>query len=58
MKKWLYESGEVCKTFDTEEQAQEWFKKNDPEGVAFLVDVSELRPAGSADQYGVPLAEE
>jgi hypothetical protein len=36
-------------------RAQAWFNENAAEGVAFKHETSELRPAGSADQYGAPL---
>ena len=55
---WIYESGDVVKSFDSEDEARAWFKENDPEGVAFKHELSELRPAGSADRYGVPRATE
>jgi len=32
---WIYERGGKLKVFATEEAAQSWFDKNDPEGVAF-----------------------
>lgn len=53
---WIYEAGDTFKTFDSEDEAQAWFDQHDPEGVAFKQEASELRPAGSADRYGVPLA--
>jgi len=43
MKKWVYESGDTVKEFDTEEEAQAWFDANDPEGVAFLMDVNDKK---------------
>jgi hypothetical protein len=56
---WIYEEGRDAEhMFDSEEEAQAWFKKHDPEGVAFEYDVSELRPAGTADKYGIPKAQE
>jgi hypothetical protein len=36
MSVWIYEAGrDNMKVFATAEAAQEWFDKNDPEGVAF-----------------------
>jgi len=32
---WIYDQGEEIKVFATEEAAQVWLEKNDPEGVAF-----------------------
>jgi hypothetical protein len=55
---WIYEQGDVLKTFDTDDEARAWFKEHDPEGVAFKHDLEHLIPAGSADRYGVPKAEE
>jgi hypothetical protein len=55
---WIYEAGNTFKTFDTEDEARAWFKEHDPEGVAFKHELSELRPAGTADLYGVPKAAE
>jgi viroplasmin and RNaseH domain-containing protein len=55
---WIYQAGDTFKTFDSEEEAQAWFDVHDPEGVAFRHEVSELRPAGSADLHGVPKATE
>lgn len=51
------------KVFASEEAANLWFAEHDPEGVAFEYPVEELglgplRPAGTADQYGVPKAKE
>jgi hypothetical protein len=56
------------KAFATPEVADEWFQANDREGVAFSYNVirrlvpapelGPLRPAGTADKYGVPRAEE
>jgi hypothetical protein len=43
MKKWVYESGETVKHFDTEDEAQAWFDANDPEGVAFLMDIDDKK---------------
>jgi hypothetical protein len=53
---WVYEEGDVVKIFDTADEARAWFEKNNPEGVAFEHELGLLRPAGSADQYGVPIA--
>jgi hypothetical protein len=58
MKKWIYESSDVFKTFDSADEANAWLAIHDPEGVAIEYELSELRPAGSADCYGVPMAEE
>jgi hypothetical protein len=55
---WIYERGEELMVFATEDDAREWFKENDPEGVAFEHKVEQVIPAGSADQHGVPRAEE
>ncbi|RZN21949.1 hypothetical protein [Bradyrhizobium sp. Leo121] len=55
---WIYDNGEIFKRFDSEDEAQAWFAIHDPEGVAFKHELSDLRPAGSADQYGVPRADE
>lgn len=55
---WIYENGKEMKVFATEQGARDWIEKNDPEGVAFKHDVLEQRPAGSADEYDVPRAEE
>lgn len=55
------------KVFATPEDADEWFQKNDPEGVAFGYELigdfvpeesGPLREAGSADEHRVPEAEE
>jgi hypothetical protein len=46
------------KRFDSEDEARAWFEVNDPEGVAFAVVLGDLRPPGSADRYGVPIAED
>lgn len=55
------------KVFATPEDADEWFQKNDPEGVAFGYELigdfvpeesGPERSAGSADQHGVPKAKE
>jgi hypothetical protein len=32
---WIYTRGPELIVFDSEETAQAWFKKHDPEGVAF-----------------------
>jgi hypothetical protein len=37
---WIYESGDVVKKFKTADEAREWFKKNDSEGVAFKYEVA------------------
>jgi hypothetical protein len=55
---WIYEEGDVLKIFDTDDEAREWFKANDPEGVAFKHKLGPLLPAGSADENGVPKATE
>ncbi|MCA1457694.1 hypothetical protein I6F35_31660 [Bradyrhizobium sp. BRP22] len=54
----IYDNGEIFKSFDSEEEAQAWFEIHDPEGVPFKHELSDLRLAGSADQYGVPMADE
>lgn len=39
---WIYEAGrEGMKVFASEEAAQAWFEKNDPEGVAFAYPVEQ-----------------
>jgi hypothetical protein len=53
---WIYEEGNVLKIFDTDDEARAWLEDNNPEGVAFKRELGPLRPAGSADQYGVPRA--
>jgi hypothetical protein len=55
---WIYEQGDVLEIFDTDDEARAWFKKNDPEGVAFKHELELFIPAGSADQHGVPKATE
>jgi hypothetical protein len=55
---WVYENGDTFKRFDSEDEARAWFEMNDPEGVAFAVVLGDLRPPGSADWYGVPIADE
>lgn len=62
---WIYTDankpeGDVArlKVFATSNAANEWFKIHDPEGVAFEYDVIQFIPAGSADKFGVPRAEE
>lgn len=55
----IYEEGrDTEKRFDSADEAQAWFDKHDPEGVAFEYRLSDLRPKGTADLYGVPKAEE
>jgi hypothetical protein len=44
--------------FVSEDEAQSWPKENDPEGIVIEQQISELRPAGSADHYEVPKADE
>jgi hypothetical protein len=58
MKKWIYESSDVFKTFDSADEANAWLAIHDPEGVAVEHELSELRPAGSADRYEGPKASE
>lgn len=36
---WIYDQGEDLKVFATEEAAQAWLDKHDPEGVAFEYEV-------------------
>jgi hypothetical protein len=56
---WIYEEGsDTERRFDSADEAQAWFDKHDPEGVAFEHQLSDLRPAGSADRHGVPKATE
>jgi hypothetical protein len=55
---WLYERGEQLETFHSEGEAEAWLEKNDPEGVVFKCRRGPLIPAGTADQFGVPLATE
>ena len=58
-KVWIYNIDTLeMKTFKSEEEAQAWLDEHDPEGVAFVYELSELRPTGSADEFGVPMAEE
>jgi hypothetical protein len=57
-KVWIYESGDMVKKFKSEDDANEWFKIHDPEGVAFAYELGPLLPAGTADEHGVPIAEE
>jgi viroplasmin and RNaseH domain-containing protein len=58
-KVWIYEYGrDEMKTFKSEEEAQAWLAIHDPEGVAFAYEQGELIPAGTADEHGVPKAEE
>jgi hypothetical protein len=53
---WLYEGGDRLETFHSEEEAEAWLKQNDPEGVVFKCRRGPLLPAGTADQFGVPIA--
>jgi hypothetical protein len=55
---WVYENGDEFKSFGSEQEAKAWLEINDPNGVAIKEVWSELRPAGSADRYGVPVATE
>jgi hypothetical protein len=55
---WIYERGETLKVFASADDANAWFKENDPEGVAFEHQVIQVIPAGSADKFGVPRATE
>ncbi|MCA1452092.1 hypothetical protein I6F35_02535 [Bradyrhizobium sp. BRP22] len=57
-KVWIYEGRDTFKMFVSEDEAQSWLKENDPEGIVIEQQISERRPAGSADQYGVPKADE
>lgn len=55
---WYYENGEHFETFKSEEEGHLWLEKNDPEGVLWEARRGPLIPAGTADQNGVPRAEE
>jgi hypothetical protein len=55
---WIYEEGDTLHFFDSELEARARLKQNDPQGVATEHQLGELRPAGSADRYGVPRATE
>jgi hypothetical protein len=55
---WIYGNGDREKTFRSEHEAETWLTQNDPEGVVFKCRRGPLIPAGSADQYGVPIATE
>lgn len=55
---WIYENGDLEKTFHSESEAETWLAENDPEGVVFKYRLGPLQPAGSADRYGVPVATE
>ena len=58
-KVWIYEKDrDEMKVFKSEDEANAWFAIHDPEGVAFAYEAGEIRPAGSADEHGVPVAEE
>jgi hypothetical protein len=50
---WIYQKADTLRLFDSEEDAREWLAANDPQGEAIEHHVSGLRPAGSADRYGV-----
>lgn len=39
MKVWIYQRGEELMVFASQEVAQAWFDKHDPEGVAFAYEV-------------------
>jgi hypothetical protein len=53
---WVWEKGHRMKLFDTEEAARSWLEAQDPThpGALSKRKQSPLRPAGSADKYGVP----
>jgi hypothetical protein len=53
---WYCENGDQFEMFKSEDEGHAWIDKNDPEGVLWKGKRSALRPAGTADQYGVPLA--
>jgi hypothetical protein len=55
---WIYECGDRQETFRTESDAESWLRENDPAGVVFKCRRGPLIPAGTADQFGVPLATE
>lgn len=47
MKVWIYEEGKPAeRRFASEEEANAWFAENDPEGVAFAVEVANHLPPG------------
>jgi hypothetical protein len=53
---WVYEKGDILTVFETEPEARLWLALNDPSGVVTEQNVGLLRPADSADRYGVPRA--
>jgi hypothetical protein len=55
---WIYERGDHLETFRSEGEAETWLKHNDPAGVVFKCKRGPLIPAGTADQYDVPVATE
>lgn len=47
-KQWIYEEGRpIERRFNSEEEARAWFAENDPEGVAFAVEVRNKSPQPS-----------
>jgi hypothetical protein len=54
----VYENGREFKSFDSEQEVKAWLEINDSNGVVIKEVWSELRPAGSADRHGVPMASE
>jgi hypothetical protein len=55
--RWVYRNGD-WHNFRSEAEGEAWLKQNDPEGVLWKERLGPRRPAGSADQYGVPRAVE
>jgi hypothetical protein len=53
-KVWVYQKGDELKVFATNEIAQAWFGKNDPEGVAFAYEVMG-QPAADNEPDAIPL---
>lgn len=42
---WVYEEGKPEeRRFNSEQEAQAWFAENDPEGVAFAMEVDNVNP--------------
>jgi hypothetical protein len=55
---WIYKKDDMLMVFETEPEARLWLALNDPTGVVTEQSVGLLRPADSADRYGVPRATE
>lgn len=55
---WIYEEDNVLRVFDSEPEARAWLRWNDPAGSVRKYYIGPPRPAWSADQAGVPRAEE